>query len=140
MKIRYFAFTCFAVAALVLPITVVASSSFADEGPHYCESGDPGGLGPSADIERTGTDFKITVNYNRRNLDSSSRSAVYNFSGAPNAVVEVKEQGADCVRSTFKTPRSKKVVDFIWCEADSFGILKLTNFTPLNPDYEIGCD
>jgi hypothetical protein len=73
-------------------------------------------------------------------LDSSSRSSVFEFSGAPTAVVAVQEQGADCVRSTFQKVRSKKIVDFIWCEADSFGLLKLRNFTPLNAYYEIGCD
>lgn len=100
--------------ALVFASAFVTSVSFADEGPHYCESGDPGGGGPSANIEKTGADYKISISYNRRNLDSSSRSAYFKYNGPPIAVVAVKEQGADCIQSTFKTPRSKIVVDFIW--------------------------
>jgi hypothetical protein len=114
--------------------------AFAADSSYFCESGDPGGGGPTADIEVKAANFKITINYNRTDLEKSSRSSVFNIRGSATATTSVKEQGADCTRYTFEKPRTKKKIEFIWCEVDSFGIVNLKDFTKLNPEYELGCD
>lgn len=116
-----------------------SSISYADD-VTACETGDPGGGGPSADVVQTGSIFKITVNYNRRDLERSARSSVFNFEGTASSSTSVKDQGADCVKSVFQKPHGSKSVEFVWCAEDHFGILKLKNFTAVNPDFELGCD
>jgi hypothetical protein len=116
------------------------SASFASDAAYYCESGNPNGGGPVVEIETYGEAFKITVSYNRHDLDSSNRSETFRFYGKPTTSAVVNEQGAECLKSTFRKRNSRKIIDFTWCEADSFGSMNLANFTKLNSDFTLGCN
>jgi hypothetical protein len=105
----------------------------------YCESGDPGGGGPTADIEVAANgSYKLTVNYNRKDLESAVRSSSYNFDGVPSTVSNVKQNGVDCVKSTFKA-RGQRAIEFLNCGDEDFAILRLVNFTASEASYEITC-
>ena len=105
----------------------------------YCESGDPGGGGPTADIE-TMTDgtYKLKVEYNRRNLESAARSSVYDFEGRATSTTNVKQNGVDCIRATFRA-RGKRSLEFLTCGDSDGAVLRLINFTPVDRSFEISC-
>ncbi|CAN5567746.1 hypothetical protein BH10BDE1_BH10BDE1_34050 [soil metagenome] len=105
----------------------------------YCESGDPSGGGPTADFEisTTGT-YKLTVNYNRKNLESAARSSVYQFEGVATDIRQVRENGNDCTKATFNT-YGERAIEFTTCRENESAALRLVNFTPLNPTYQITC-
>lgn len=105
----------------------------------YCESGDPGGGGPTVDMAKVikTSRYEITVDYNRRNLDSSAPSSTFEFHGAPTKVESVQVDRENCTRSTFQPKRGKKSLQYDACE--TFSRMTLVDFTPKNPDYSLYC-
>ena len=117
---------------------IFTSVSFA-ESSWYCETGDPGGGGPTASIEKNDENtYVVQVDYNRRDLESANRSTSFEYEGLPVASDAAEEQGMKCTRLVFAR-RGQREVHFFICDDESVLFMRLKNFNKSQPDFELNC-
>lgn len=112
----------------------------------FCESGDPSGGGPLATVtfqdsleSAVAKSLKISVDYNRKNLESSRRSSIFELEGPAQETKTVREQGADCVQATYFKRQSRRKIQLLVCDNGEFSLLRLLDFTKEQPSFELGC-
>lgn len=105
----------------------------------YCETGDPTGAGPIAnvDIDKSGV-YTLSVNYNRRDLQAFTRPTTLNFMGRPISTTTSYDGAYDCIRSTLDL-RGKRSIEFSICGNGEYATIKLFAFTRIDPEFEMAC-